>query len=259
MMNIDLNSINPANILFLDIETVPQRASFAELADDERALWEHKAQSLLQRDDSDKTAADIYGRAGIYAEFGRIVCISAGFLVNQQDDDGQAVKRLRVKSFAGDDERALLDDFALNLNKLCSMKNNKLWLCGHNSKEFDCPYIIRRMLITGVSLPPILRVFGLRPWETPFLDTMELWKFGDYKNFTSLALLAHIFGIPTPKDDINGSDVARVYYEERDISRIARYCEKDVLTVARLFMRFKGEAAELEMIEHAAIIDEFNS
>jgi DNA polymerase elongation subunit (family B) len=226
-----LHSIPTDSVLFLDIETVPQYANFEELTDAEKALWEHKAQFLAK---NGETAADIYGKAGIYAEFGRIVCISVGCVLNE---DGQ--QRWWSKSFADHDERTLLQDFTQMLNRFCKSKA-RARLCGHNAKEFDFPYIIRRILVLGVPLPPVLQVFGQRPWETPFLDTMELWKFGDYKNFTSLALMAHIFGIPTPKDDIDGSMVAGVYYEDKDLARIAAYCEKDVLTTARIFLKLKG-------------------
>jgi hypothetical protein len=223
--------------LFLDIETVPQHSEFGELNETEKALWEHKARQLVKNEQP--TAEEVYGKAGIYAEFGRIVCISVGCILNA---NGQ--RKWWVKSFADDDERVLLQDFAHMLNRFYKSKQ-RAWLCGHNSKEFDFPYISRRMLINGLPLPQVLQVFGQKPWETPFLDTMELWRFGDYKNFTSLALLSHVFGIPTPKDDINGSQVADVYYNQHDLPRIARYCEKDVLTTARLFLKFKGEA-ELE-------------
>ena len=198
-------------------------------------MWERKAHQIA-KDKTEETPAEIYGRAGIYAEFGRIVCISAGCIVA---DGGQ--RKWWVKSFASHDERALLQDFAQMLNRFCKTKA-RARLCGHNAKEFDFPYIIRRMIIGGLPLPPVLQVFGQKPWETPFLDTMELWKFGDYKQFSSLALLAHVLGIPTPKDDIDGSQVAGVYYGDGDLPRIACYCEKDVITTARIFLKLKGEA-----------------
>jgi uncharacterized protein YprB with RNaseH-like and TPR domain len=227
-----LYDISTDSVLFVDIETVSQHATFEELCDTEKKFWEHKAQFLVK---NEETPADIYGKAGIYAEFGRIVCISAGYVVSS---GGQ--REWWVKSFANHDERLLLQEFAAMLTKFGKSKP-RARLCGHNAKEFDFPYIIRRMIINGLPLPRILHVFGQKPWETPFLDTMELWKFGDFKAFTSLALLAHILGIPTPKDDIDGSMVGEVYYHENDLARIATYCEKDVLTTARIFLRFKGE------------------
>jgi hypothetical protein len=233
--------------MFVDIETVPQHRDFQELPETEKAFWEHKAQFLVK---DTETPADIYGRAGIYAEFGRIVCISAGCVINDAVNRGQ--RKWWVKSFANHDECILLREFSAMLQKFNKSKP-RARLCGHNAKEFDFPYIIRRMIINGLPLPQILQVFGQKPWETPFLDTMELWKFGDFKQFTSLALLAHLLSIPTPKDDIDGSMVARVYYEDDDLQRIATYCEKDVLTTARVFLKFKGDADLLEQNEDAQV------
>ncbi len=216
------------NILFLDIETVPQEKGFDDVPETMKELWDKKSKYFRGDEDS---AGDVYQRAGIYAEFGKIVCISVGFIIINGKE-----RTLREKSYAGHDEKVLLTDFAYMLNK-----NSQKFLCGHNIKEFDIPYIARRMLINGITLPGSLDVAGKKPWEVNFIDTLELWKFGDYKHYTSLNLLTNIFDIPSPKDDINGSEVAGVYYEENDIERIARYCEKDVLATAQLFLRFKGE------------------
>lgn len=229
------------NIMFLDIETVPQHANFDNLQDAERALWEHKAQWLVK---AEQTAADIYERAGIYAEFGRIVCISLGYIVQE---GGQLY--IKLKSLEQDNEREMLQEFSDIVTQFYKAKNGKAWLCAHNGKEFDFPYIARRTLINGVALPAALQVQGQKPWETTFVDTMELWRFGDYKNFTSLNLMAHIFGIPTPKDDIDGSQVATVYYAQNDLPRITVYCEKDVLTLARVFLRLRGDLRPLERYE----------
>jgi predicted PolB exonuclease-like 3'-5' exonuclease len=224
----------PVNsILFLDIETVPMRERMEDLPEPFRKLWEKKAENILKQEEL--TAGEKFGRAGIYAEFGKIVCISVGFF----PDRGE----FRLKSFYGDDEQALLEAFITSLRDMESYmrKNHKqLVLCAHNGKEFDFPYLARRMLILGLKIPDILNVAGKKPWEVPFLDTLEMWKFGDRKSFTSLELLAALFGIPTPKDDIDGSQVAEVYYKEKDLKRIARYCEKDVLTTARIYQRFVG-------------------
>ena len=114
-------------------------------------------------------------------------------------------------------------------------------LCAHNGKEFDFPFLARRILVNELPLPAILDSAGKKPWETQYLDTMELWKFGDYKHYTSLELLAALFGIPTPKDDINGADIHRVYWEDHDLERIRIYCQKDVLTIARLFLKFQQQ------------------
>lgn len=218
------------DILFLDIETVPQFESFEMLPENHKKLWEAKADRISKPEDSPD---EVYQRAGIYAEFGKIICISVGLIVNKEEN-----LFFRVKSFAGHDERELLLDFADMLEKRWSKPNDTL--CAHNGKEFDFPYIARRCLINGIDLPKILRIAGKKPWEVKFLDTMELWKFGDYKHYTSLNLLTHIFNIPTPKDDIDGSQVAHVYYKEKNLDRIVKYCEKDVLAVAQLYLRYNN-------------------
>ena len=219
------------NILFLDIETVPLESDFTLLDPQMQELWEKKSIYIRKEDQS---AEDVYQRAGIYAEFGKIVCISAGFVFVKGGE-----RYFRVKSFYGDDEKLLLIDFGKALTSFCNSPKNQI--CGHNIKEFDVPYIARRMLINRIPLPEVLQIAGKKPWEVKFLDTLELWKFGDYKHFTSLALLTHIMGIPSPKDDIDGSQVADVYYKEKNLDRIAVYCEKDVLATAQLFLRFKCE------------------
>jgi len=226
-----LKEIKLEDVLFLDIETVPQHSSYSEMVPEFQALWDKKASYLVK---DDQTPEDVFQRAGIYAEFGKIICISVGLIVQK---DG--IYSFRVKSFAGDDESLLLTQFAEMLNKFSAKPNSHL--CAHNGKEFDFPYIARRMLVNSIPLPEKLEIGGKKPWEVKFLDTMELWKFGDYKNFSSLNLLAYIFNIPTPKDDIDGSQVADVYYNEKNLPRIVEYCEKDVLTVAQLFLRYRNE------------------
>ena len=231
------------NVLFLDIETVPAFSTYSELPDAFKLLWDKKALQIKREED--QTPENLYGRAGIYAEFGRIVCISAGFVFFQKKSPC-----FRLKSFYNKSEKDLLLEFATLLNRFGGKKG--AMLCAHNGKEFDFPYIARRMLVNGVRLPALLDVAGKKPWEVSFLDTMELWKFGDYKHYTSLNLLSILFGIPTPKDDIDGSMVADVYYKTGDIERIARYCEKDVITIAQLFRRYRNEDTILaENIERA--------
>ncbi len=225
------------SILFLDIETVPMSGTMEDLPEPFRHLWEKKAETILRQEE--KGADEKFERAGIYAEFGKVICISNGFF----NGEGEA-RQFRLKSFYGDDERQLLEAFSKMLTEMESFqqrKGRKLYLCAHNGKEFDFPFLARRMLINGLPLPAILDMAGKKPWEVPFLDTMEMWKFGDRKSFTSLELLAAVFGIPTPKDDIDGSQVAEVYYKEKDLERIARYCEKDVVTTARIYQRFLGD------------------
>lgn len=225
-----LDRIHLEHILFLDIETVPEKASFDELDDEKKALWDQK--SKYQRKD-EYTPEEFYDRAGIWAEFGKIICISVGYFKFQGD-----VRSFRTRTFYGE-ETTLLKEFK---NLLIShFSSSKHLLCGHNAKEFDFPYIARRMIIHGIELPFKLNLFGKKPWEIPHLDTMELWKFGDYKHFTSLKLLANILGIPSPKQDIDGSMVRQVYYEEKDLDRIVTYCELDVVTTAQVFLRLRNE------------------
>lgn len=230
------------NTLFLDIETVPGVYDFEELSEELQELWAVKARSILRKPEEelefDEMVETYRTRAGIYAEFGKIICISVGFLTRQQ---GSTEPLLRLKSFANHMEAALLEDFAELLEKHFN-NPDKFALCGHNIKEFDIPYICRRILVNQLPFPRMLDIAGRKPWETKhLLDTMELWKFGDIKNYTSLRLLAAVFGFPSPKDDMDGSQVAGVYWEERDLDRIAAYCEKDVLATAQLFLKMKRQ------------------
>lgn len=234
-----LNNILLDQVLFVDIETVSGEKNFSTLPTDLQGLWQQKGGRFARYDGkewSDDVASALYSdKAAIFAEFGRIVVISAGFIYHS--DDGLAMK---IKSFAQANEHALLMAFR-ELLETHFHDPTVHYLCGHNIREFDVPYICRRMVIHGIGLPTIIDVTGKKPWETQhFIDTMELWKFGDYKNFTSLALLARILGVPTPKDDIDGSDVGRVYWEDRDLERICTYCEKDVATVAQILLKFQG-------------------
>jgi len=221
-------------ILFLDIETVSQYPVFDDLPEDGKELWRHKAEILL-RDKQPQTPAEIYNRAAIYAEFGKIICISCGIVAGSG-----AGKKISLKSFYGNDEKALLSDFCDLLRKWAA--DSQKYLCAHNGKEFDFPYLCRRMIIHGIPIPSLLNVSGKKPWEISHIDTMELWKFGDYKSFVSLKLLAHVLGIPTPKDDIEGSQVGDVYWSQRDLPRVVTYCQKDVMTVAQVYLRMNGES-----------------
>src|SRR5690554_4868501 len=225
-----IKRINLEHILFLDIETVPQHQYFDDLDDTSKALWEQKSQ--YQRKE-DLSAEEFYERAGIWAEFGKIVCISVGYFVLKNN-----ARNFRVTSFYGE-EIKILTDFK-NLLETHFNKSHHL-LCAHNGKEFDFPYIARRMIINKIDIPFKLDLFGKKPWEVPHLDTLELWKFGDYKTFTSLKLMAHVLGIPSPKDDIDGSEVCKVFYEEKNIERIVVYCEKDTVTVAQILLRLRNE------------------
>ena len=219
------------NILFLDIETVPGTSQFDELPEKMQSLWDKKS-GFFRKDE--ELAEDVYSRAGIYAEFGKVICISIGMTYKK----GQET-HFRLKSFYGDNEKDLLMDFNLLLKKLS--QKSELQLCAHNGKEFDFPYLARRMLINGLELPALLDVAGKKPWEVSFLDTMELWKFGDYKHYTSLDLLTTIFQIPTPKDDMDGSMVGDAYWKDNELEKIVKYCEKDVIAVVQLFLRYQGK------------------
>ena len=214
-------------ILFLDIETVPLASDWKELDETEQKLWDKKTKFQRKEEIS---AEEFYSRAGIMAEFGKIICITVG--MSEKND------QLKIKSFYGDDEKKLLLEFGEIFN---SARLQDVILCAHNGKEFDFPWIARRFLINGLMPPFPFQLFGKKPWEIPHIDTMELWKFGDYKSFVSLELLAHVFGIPTPKDDIDGSMVASIYYIEKDLFRIVQYCEKDVLTLANIFRKMRQE------------------
>ena len=227
LLNLDLTKI-----LFLDIETVPQLADYKGLDDKTASLWDDKAGKLSK---NESTGEEMYERAGIYAEFGKIICISVGYFLLREGGK----REFRMRSFYGEDEKILLEEFADVLNNHYNSPTQLL--CGHNSKEFDFPYIARRMVINRIQVPKILDMVGKKPWEVQHLDTMELWKFGDWKSYTSLKLLTHVLDVPTPKTDIEGKDVARVYYEEKDLGRIERYCKRDTLAVAQVLLRFRGE------------------
>lgn len=224
-----LQKLNLEHVLFLDIETVPQKASFEELDDEFKALWEQK--SKYQRKE-EYTAEEFYDRAGIWAEFGKIICISVGYFKN----DGE--RSFRVTTFHGAEIKLLKEFKKLVIEHFSASRH---LLCAHNGKEFDFPYIARRMIINGMELPYKLDLFGKKPWEVAHLDTMDLWKFGDYKNYTSLKLMAKVLGIPSPKGDIDGSMVRDVYYEENDLERIVAYCEKDTIAVAQVLLRLRNE------------------
>jgi predicted PolB exonuclease-like 3'-5' exonuclease len=235
-----LGKINLEKVLFLDIETVAQQPEFSQLDADFKAHWEKKANFIGA---ADETPEDTYGRAGIYAEFGKIVCISVGFIKTEN-----GTKTLRIKSYANDDEAILIKEFFELLNN--HYNHREALLCAHNGKEFDFPYIARRALVNGITIPDILDLAGKKPWEINHLDTLQLWKFGDYKHYTSLSLLTTIFNIPTPKDDIDGSMVNEVYWKDKDLKRIAVYCEKDVIALTQLLLRFRNE----NLIEQENII-----
>ncbi|MEM0997799.1 MAG: ribonuclease H-like domain-containing protein [Bacteroidota bacterium] len=220
------------NILFLDIETVSLTADYADLPERFQGLWDKKAVLLNKREAEPQLSEDLFrNRAAIFAEFGKVVCISCGYIKFEGDRP-----TFRLKSYYGADEGKLLVEFGQMLDPFMAKPSRNL--CAHNGKEFDFPYLGRRYLINGIELPTALaQIQTAKPWEVRLIDTMLLWKFGDYKNFTSLELLCAAMGVPTPKDDIDGSQVGRVFWEENDARRIAVYCEKDVLATAQVLLR----------------------
>jgi len=230
-----IEKINLENILFLDIETVPEVENFADLDEEKQYLFDLKTQ--YQRKE-DYTPEEFYDRAGIWAEFGKIVCISVGYFTFKGD-----IRHFRVTTFFGE-EKKILTDFSTLLNTYFNQPQHIM--CGHNAKEFDFPFIARRMIINQVQIPNKLNLFGKKPWEVPHLDTLEMWKFGDFKHYTSLKLLTKVLNVPSPKDDISGNEVARVYYIDKDIDRIIIYCEKDVIAVAQIFLRLRREELLIE-------------
>ena len=219
-----MSKINLEKILFLDIETVPIVYRYNDLNDTLRDLWDRKWQH-----NRDISPEEQYNKAGIYAEFAKVVCIGLGYY-----KEG----KFKVGTISSADEQEVLTQFTQFL--AASFNSPQHVLCAHNGREFDFPFLCRRLIINGMPLPRLLQIQGLKPWEVPHLDTMDMWKFGDYKNYSSLNLLAHIFGIPSPKDDMDGSKVARTFYEEGDLQRIAEYCKKDVITLAKVYNRFSG-------------------
>lgn len=225
-----LENIKPEDILFIDIETVPAVPSYDELDEAMQHLWVKKSQQFRS---AEQSAGDVYERASIYAEFGKIICISAGLITERNPF------RFRLKSFYGEDEKSILVEFSAMISKFT--RNREALLCAHNGKEFDYPYIARRMIVNGTIIPDLLDNAGKKPWDIKLIDTMDLWKFGDYKSFTSLTLLTAILGIRSPKDDIDGSMIAGVYWKDKDLKRIVAYCEKDVLAVARVLLRFMNQ------------------
>lgn len=228
-----LHNLNIEEVLFIDIETVPLAPEYTELTEKWKELWEGKMKYHIE---SGQPAEELYDRAGIYAEFGKIVCISVGYVAQKK---GEYI--FRVKSFHDEEEKKLIHNFFHALTRFARAGKRKL--CAHNGQEFDFPYIARRALVNNLHLPKILDIAGAKPWEIKdqLIDTLQLWKFGDYKHYTSLSLLCELFNIPTPKDDINGSQVASIYWEENDLDRIIRYCEKDTLAVANLLLKYRGD------------------
>jgi len=231
------------DILFLDIETIGAVEHYNQLSERFKTQWARKA-NFFKREENQTDEDLFHERAGIYAEFGKIIVISIGKF---GEENGKRI--FKTKAFSNHDEKKLLEDFKSLLEKLDATKTK---LCAHNGKEFDFPYISRRMLIHGIALPSLLNLSGKKPWEAPHLDTMELWKFGDYKHYTSLDLLLALFDIPSSKSEMDGSMVNHVYYKEKNLAKITEYCTADVVAIAQLYLRMKGlPLVEDENIIHA--------
>jgi DNA polymerase elongation subunit (family B) len=240
-----LEQYSDFQILYLDIETTSAYPSYFDMPERIRLLWDKKAKQINYK--GDLKPMELFNRSGIYSEFGKIVCISVGYVVPNS-------LNLRIKSFYGHHEKNLLLGFAQLLNKY--FYSAKHLLCAHNGKEFDFPYIARRMLVHGLKLPALLNTAGKKPWEIRHIDTLELWKFGDYKHYTSLDLLTAIFDIPSPKADINGSQVNEVYWKDKDVQRIAEYCQNDVIALAQLLNRYRGmDLVPEDRIEYAPLVE----
>lgn len=225
------------NLFFIDIETVSEKEDFHLLDDVWKELWTQKINKSLP---PDTTAEEYYPmRAAILAEFAKVVCISFGYFKKENNDPRNIKMQLRIKSLCSQNEKDILNEFDSTLKQLYS--NNHQWIfTGHNIKEFDVPFLCRRMVVNNIPIPPYIDFQNMKPWETPLLDTLHLWRFGDYKHYTSLKLLAAVLGVPSPKDDIDGSQVGNVFWKEKNLERISVYCEKDVVTVANVMLRLKG-------------------
>ena len=239
--------MKPEKILFIDIETAPQNQSYNQLNEEMAGLWSEKYEQIKKRTpekfNNESNPANSYSNTGLFAEFGKIICISVGFEYYIHNE-----RYFKVKSFYGDDEKVILTELK---DLLLRIENNGYRLCGHNIKEFDIPYIARRMIIKNIPLPNILNLSKFKPWETPLVDTMDLWKFGDHKHYTPLKLLCTILNVESPKNDIDGSKVAYVYYEEKDLKKIANYCQNDVVATAQIYFRLSGvPLLEADKINH---------
>lgn len=228
----EMHQIPLEDLFLLDIETVSSVPDFNLLTDEWKNLWAEKISKSLP---PDVTAEEYYPkRAAILAEFAKVICISTGYFKKEGNE-----WQLRIKSFYSENERDVLDGFTKTIQQL-QTRNSKWIFCGHNIKEFDFPFLWRRMIVNNFVIPSFIDFQNLKPWETPILDTLHLWRFGDYKHYTSLKLLSSTLGIPSPKDDIDGTKVGEVYWVEKDLNRIVSYCEKDVVTVGNVILRFRN-------------------
>jgi len=231
------------DILFLDIETVASTNDYNTLDERIKTQWAKKA--LFFKREREQTDEQVFhDRAGIYAEFGKIICVAVGKFIETENGE----LGLKTKAYYGDNESTLLCEFK---NMIEKMDPVNLKLCAHNGKEFDYPYLCRRMLINGIPLPAALNIMGKKSWEVQHLDTLDMWKFGDYKHYTSLDLLASIFNIPSSKNGIDGSMVNEVYYQGKDLPKIKDYCIQDVVVLAQLYLKLKCISPSSLSIRHS--------
>ena len=222
------------DILFLDIETVGAVEDHSGLTERFKTLWARKA-AFFKRDEGQTVDQLFTQRAGIYAEFGRVVVIAIGRYFDAENGE----LGFKTKYFAGENEKDILTAFRMMLEKQDPVNTR---LCAHNGKEFDFPYLCRRMLINDMMPPALLNQTGRKPWDVTHLDTMDMWKFGDFKNYTSLDLLAALFNIESSKGVMDGSMVNEVFYKEKDLTKIAEYCIGDVVTIGQIYLKLKGMA-----------------
>ena len=227
------------SLLFLDIETASTTESFESLDPRLQQEWIRKEKYMRSENPDPEPGSFFFDRAGIHAEFGKIICIGVGYFQVKKRD-----KKLlfRSKILASEEEKEILMEMRALLER-------KKWiLCAHNGKEFDFPYLCRRMLIHGISLPEPLQLAGKKPWELRHVDTMDLWKFGDYKHYTRLELLAGVFGITSSKESIDGSEVNASYYQEKNIEKIKAYCLRDVEVTARIYLALHPQQDPFEVV-----------
>ena len=224
-------------IVFIDIETVPLEKHFADCSPAFQKHWQRKS-TFLRLSDEERGDLDrsYRGHAGIYAEFSRVLCIGMGYY-------SPTKKTIKTTVLHHESEQQLLQNFLATLNAI--KQHADIRFCGHNVKEFDLPFLCRRLTVHGFALPQELNMAGLKPWENNHIDTMELWRFGDYKRYTALDLLATVLNIPSSKTDIDGSQVANVFYEEQNLDRILAYCERDVVTTAKIYYRLTNQSVDL--------------
>jgi DNA polymerase elongation subunit (family B) len=279
-----LNSKPINKVLWFDIEAVPEKASFFELTPKKQELFKSRfkkdweamgadpqrhfikemitAASTVTPVEAVETLVDnkmieaLYNnKAPLHPEFGKIVCISIGYIdgeIPEKIEDKPEVElKLKLKSFYGHDEVKLLQDF-LNATKsaITNAVNPTYHLCGHNIMNYDVPFIAKRFIINGLKLPAMFDLDGKKEWNLPyFIDTRNVWKFNVYDSNCSLDLLCNLFDVESSKEGgISGKDVRDVFYIENDVQKIAMYCEEDVRALAQVYLKMKSLQNKLTVI-----------